>query len=221
MPALVELGLELGVEDLLEDVLEAAVIGLEDGVLGREIDRVLAAQAVVERGAGEVADRVVEVVHRHGDAGARELEHFLLDHRAVLAVELDGQLALAGHLEVGGAVLVAEGVAADDDRLRPAGTRRGTFLQMIGSRKMTPPRMLRIVPLGDFHISLRLELLHARLVGRDGGALDADAVLLDGLGGIDRDLVVGGVAVLDAEVVVVEVDVEIGVDQLVLDAAAR
>src|SRR3977135_2052825 len=33
------------------------------------------------------------------------------------------------------------------------GTRRGTFLQMIGSRKITPPRMLRMVPLGDFHIA--------------------------------------------------------------------
>ena len=35
------------------------------------------------------------------------------------------------------------------------GIRRGTFLQMIGSRKTTPPRMLRMVPLGDFHICLR------------------------------------------------------------------
>ncbi len=35
------------------------------------------------------------------------------------------------------------------------GTRRGTFLQMIGSRKTTPPRMLRMVPLGDFHMCLR------------------------------------------------------------------
>src|SRR5436190_11810946 len=35
------------------------------------------------------------------------------------------------------------------------GTRRGTFLQMIGSRKMQPPRMLRMVPFGDFHISFR------------------------------------------------------------------
>ena len=35
------------------------------------------------------------------------------------------------------------------------GTRRGTFWQMIGSRKTTPPRMLRIVPFGDFHIFLR------------------------------------------------------------------
>ncbi len=39
------------------------------------------------------------------------------------------------------------------------GTRRGTFLQMIGSRKITPPRMLRIVPFGDFHISFRLNSL--------------------------------------------------------------
>ena len=36
------------------------------------------------------------------------------------------------------------------------GTRRGTFLQMIGSRKITPPRMLRMVPLGERHISFRL-----------------------------------------------------------------
>ena len=35
------------------------------------------------------------------------------------------------------------------------GTSRGTFLQMIGSRKMTPPRMLRMVPFGERHISLR------------------------------------------------------------------
>src|ERR1700712_4926139 len=35
------------------------------------------------------------------------------------------------------------------------GTSRGTFLQMMGSRKITPPRMLRMVPFGDFHISFR------------------------------------------------------------------
>src|SRR6266481_1541185 len=35
------------------------------------------------------------------------------------------------------------------------GTSRGTFRQMIGSRKITPPRMLRMVPFGDFHISFR------------------------------------------------------------------
>ena len=29
------------------------------------------------------------------------------------------------------------------------------FEMMIGSRKITPPRMLRIVPFGDFHIFFR------------------------------------------------------------------
>src|ERR1700759_546109 len=35
------------------------------------------------------------------------------------------------------------------------GTSRGTFLQMIGSRKITPPRMLRMGPFGGFHLFLR------------------------------------------------------------------
>ena len=38
---------------------------------------------------------------------------------------------------------------------------------------------------------LQLELLHARLVRRDGRALDADIVLEDRLGRLDRYLVVG------------------------------
>ena len=34
------------------------------------------------------------------------------------------------------------------------GTSRGMFEMTIGSRKMTPPRMLRIVPLGERYIRL-------------------------------------------------------------------
>ena len=35
------------------------------------------------------------------------------------------------------------------------GTSRGTLLITIGSRKITPPRMLRIVPFGERHIFFR------------------------------------------------------------------
>src|SRR5690606_24403693 len=118
--ALFEFRFELGVIDLLEDVLEASVIDLEDRVLGREVDRVVASKAIIERSACEIADRIVEIVHGHGDAAAGGLESLLLDDGAVLADELDGQRALALELEIRGAVLIAEGVAADDDRLRPA-----------------------------------------------------------------------------------------------------
>ena len=64
---------------------------------------------------------------------------------------------------------------------------------------------------------LELELLDALLIGGDGRALDTNRVLLDGLGGIESDLVVGLVTVLKTEVVVLEVNVEVGVDELVLD----
>ena len=74
-----------------------------------------------------------------------------------------------------------------------------------------------MVPLGERHISLRLNSFTRPSSGVMVAHLTADAVLLGGVGGVDGDLVVGLVAVLDAEVVVLEVHVEVGVDQLVLD----
>ena len=59
----------------------------------------------------------------------------------------------------------------------------------------------------------------ALFVGRDGRALDADAVLLDGEGRVDRHLVIGGVTVGQAEVVVEAVDVDVREDQLRTEAA--
>ena len=49
----------------------------------------------------------------------------------------------------------------------------------------------------------------ARLVGRDGRAFDADAMLADGIGGIDGDAVVGLVAFLDRKIIIFQVDFEI------------
>ena len=64
-----------------------------------------------------------------------------------------------------------------------------------------------------------MEFFDARLIRRDGRAFDADAASLDRLGGGDRDLVVGRVAVLDRQVEILELDVEIGMDELVADEA--
>ena len=97
------------------------------------------------------------------------------------------------------------------------GTKRGMLEMTIGSRKMTPPRMLRMVPFGLFHIFLRPNSSTRASSGVMVAHFTRDAVLLGGVGGIDGDLVVGRVAVLDAEVEVVELDVEVRQDELVLD----
>ena len=148
------------------------------------------------------------------DAGARRLEDLeLLRLRAVLRGEGHRERALALEAEVGGTVLVAERVAADDDRLVPAGhqardVRDDDRLAEDHAAEDVADRAVRRAP----HL-LQAELLDARLVGRDRRALDADAVLLDRVGGVDRDLVVGLVALLDGEVVVLEVHVEVRVDE--------
>ena len=136
---------------------------------------------------------------------------------AVLADELDCQLALAGKAEVGGAVLVAECMAADDDGLRPARHQAGDVaaddrLAEDDAAQNVADSAVRRLP----HL-LQAELLHPRLVRGDRRAFHADAVLLDRLRCLDRHLVAGLVAVLHAEVVVEQIDVEVGVDQLVLD----
>jgi hypothetical protein len=42
-------------------------------------------------------------------------------------------------------------------------------------------------------------------------------MLLDRIGRVDRHLVVGGIAILDTEVVILEIDIKIRQDQLLLD----
>ena len=64
---------------------------------------------------------------------------------------------------------------------------------------------------------LEVELLDARLVWRNGGALHAHAMLLNGVRGVDGYLVAGCVAVLDAKIVIVQIDIEIWLDKLVFD----
>src|SRR6185503_17129078 len=100
---------------------EATVVGLQDRILGREIERPFPAEAVIEAGVREVADRRVEVVHPHGDARAREVEYIEIQLLAVIADPLHGQLAGSRYEEISRAILIAEGMAADHDRIGPAG----------------------------------------------------------------------------------------------------
>ena len=88
-----------------------------------------------------------------------------------------------------------------------------------------------MVPLGDSHTAsrqllagvmgnmrlltlLQVEFLDTTLVGSNGSALDTDRVLLDSLGSVDSDLVVGLISVRQSQVVVLEVDIQVRVNEL-------
>jgi len=80
-------------------------------------------------------------------------------------------------------------------QLRTAG---GMFFAMMGLRKTVPSRMERIVPFGLFHACLSLYSFHPCRVRRDGRALDAHAMLDDGIRRVDRHGIIGLVPMLDA-----------------------
>src|SRR5215213_4630936 len=215
--ALVEFLLELTVEYALEDILEAAVIDLEDRVLGGEVDGEIPVQAIVEGRPGEILDRVVQVIHGHGNACAWGVEHLVFDDLAVLAEEPHGELSLPGELEIGGAILIAISMTADDDRFGPAGHEPRHVRADDRLAENHASENVANGAVGRLPHLLEAELLHALLVGRDGCAFHPDAMLFYGMRGFDRDLVLRAVTVLNREVVIEKVDVEIGVDKLLLD----
>ena len=108
-------------------------------------------------------------------------------------------------------------MAADHDRIGPAGHQAR---HIVDHDRLAEDDAAQNVADGairaDPHF-LEVEFLDARLVGRDRGAFHADAVLLDRVGGIDGDLVVGFVALLDRKIVIFQVDIEIRQDQSFAD----
>ena len=57
--------------------------------------------------------------------------------------------------------------------------------------------------------------LHPRLIRRNGGALDTDTILFNGVCGIDGHLVIGFIAVFDTQVVIFNIKIEIRSYQLI------
>lgn len=119
--------------------------------------------------------------------------------------------------EVSAVIDVSEGVSSDDDGLGPVLDESGDVLDEDGFSENGSIEVISNGSIGTLPHLLEFEFLDSGLIGGDGGALDADLAVLDGLGSVKSDLVVSLVSVLDAQVEVLDVKVEVGVDEIVLD----
>jgi hypothetical protein len=156
-----------------------------------------------------------------------------LDNLGLAALGCENHLerALAGNDAVLGAVLVAESVTADNDGLFPAGHETGNggdddgrtedgssstdaLVSCFLNACINFSQVVTDGAVGRQPHLLELELLDSLLIGCDGGTLDTNRVLLDCLGSIEGDLVVGLITVGQAKVVVLEVDVQVRVNKL-------
>ena len=71
--------------------------------------------------------------------------------------------------------------------------------------------------IGAFTHLFEVELFYARLIRCNGCTLNAHTVLLDGIGGIHSYLVVGRIAVFNAEIEIFNIYVQVGENQFVFN----
>lgn len=108
-------------------------------------------------------------------------------------------------------------VTADDDGLRPAWNKFWNVAADDGLTENHSAKNVADGAVGRLPHLLQAEFFDASFVGGNGGALDAYAVLQDGVSRVNGDLVIGGIAVLHAQVVVLKIDVEVREDETVLN----
>lgn len=138
------------------------------------------------------------------------------DIEAVLSLEVNGDISRAVDKEVSAVIDVTEGVSADDDGFVPVLDEPGDILDDDGFSEDSAVEIVPDGAVGALPHLLELEFLDSSFVGSDGCALDANLALFDGLGGVEGDLVVGFISVLDAQVKVLDVKIKERMDQLVL-----
>ena len=204
--------------DFFKNIFEAAIILLEDGVFGAQVQGIFASDSILERRMGEFVDGLVGVVHAEHDTGALKLVHFHLGGgRAVTGGE--GHVESAGDFgaEVCGAILVTKGVSADDDGLSPSGNAARDVLDDDGFAENDTTTDVADGSIGRLPHLLEVELLNTCLIGSDGCTFDSNLASFDSVCAVDSDLVIGSIAVLDAKIEVLDVEVQVGQDKLVLD----
>lgn len=162
---------------------------------------------------GEAIDALISVVHGQSDTLALEVVDVELGGgTSVSGGVSEGELSGSGGDKVGGSVLVTESVSTDADGLGPSRDGLGDLVENDGLSEDGSSEDVPYLPwdvrmkkgrdkmsgLNVTHSSVRAsphflqtEFLDSSFVGGDGSALDTDRVLLDSLGRVDSDLVVG------------------------------
>ena len=213
-----ELSLVSALVDLLEDILEATIVLLQNRVLGRQVAREVPGEGVLHAGVGEAIDGLVSVVHAEHDTSALEVVDLEFGGLgAVLRGEGHHELAWNLGAEIGGSVLITESVSADNDGFFPAGHKFRDVADDDGLTEDGAADDVSDGTVGGLPHLLKVELGDTSLIRGDGCALNANLAGLDCFSGVDSDLIISGVTVLDAEIEVLDVKVQVRVNQLVLD----
>ncbi len=165
---------------------------------------------------GEISDWTVVIEHDKADSWPWEFGDW--DVKVLLGtLEVSGKFTGFWDKEISAVVDITEGVSTNDNWLGPVVDESWdvfaeNWLSEDGSSKIISDGSV-----GWFPHFFELELFDSGFIGSDGSALDTNFAIFDGFGGIHSDLIVGLVSVFDTEVKVLNVQIQKGMDELILD----
>lgn len=105
-------------------------------------------------------------------------------------------------------------MSSNDDGLVPSWNKSGNVLNDDGFSEDSTVQLVSDGSVGGLPHLLKTEFLNSSFIRGDGGALDTDLALLDGSSGVQSDLIIGLITILHAEVKVLDVNVQIGNNEL-------
>lgn len=155
------------------------------------------------------------VEHEKTDTGSGEVVNG--QSEGVFSLVFDGDVTGSFDEEIGAVVDITEGVTANDDGFGPVFDESGDVFDEDGFSEDGTVEVVSDGSVGRFPHFFEFELLDSGFVGGDGGALDTDFAFLDGFGSVKGDLVVGFISVFHTEIKVLDVEIEEGMDQFILD----
>jgi hypothetical protein len=161
----------------------------------------------------EGSDWLSSVVHAQEAAGSLEvvgggLESGVL--RAIIRDKLHDELSWSVNNSISGHVLISVGVTTDDDGLGPAGDKARYVSADNGLTEYGTVKDVTDSSVGGLPHLLKVELLDTVLIGGNGSTLDTNLVLFDGVGRLNCNLIFSGITVFNGEIVVLQININIG-----------
>ncbi len=203
--------------NLFKDIFESAIVFFQNGILGTHIQRPSLLKGHIEAASCKAFNAFICIVHAHCNTSTFELVYFMFNDLSVFTFKFYSKLSLARNNEISCAVLITKCMASNDNWTIPIRNKTWNvfnynWLTKYSTIKNVSNGAIRALP----HL-FEVELLNTRFIWCNGGTFNSHPILFDGICSINGNLVIGFISVFYPQIVIFDIQFEIGKNQFILD----
>lgn len=184
--------------NFLKNIFESPIVFLQYRIFCCKIERVLSLQCEFEATMSKSFNTIIGVVHTKTDSTLPiVMENFHFLHAAIIGFENYLKFAWFFHNKVSGFILITESMSPDDNRLLPAWHQSRNIFDDNRLTKNSTIQYISDGAIRTFPHRLQFKFLNPCLIRCNSRTLDPYFTLLNSIGSIDSNLVVGSISMFD------------------------